>query len=80
MIEITFTQGYFVKEGKKIGYVKPSLTHLANDGKVYTYPITFDDKTRKRFNIYARSLGYDIGVVEKSCADSAPSTDHDLPF
>lgn len=65
MVEITLTQGYFEKEGKKIGYVKPALTYKSNDGKVYTYPINFDDKTRKRFNIYARSLGYEIGEITR---------------
>lgn len=89
---VRINQKYMNKDGKTIGYVSVEIVTKAGD-KEYIYPVKFDEKTRKRFNYYARSLGYTIGVTDKVCSDSAtdrPTTDEefeeclipdaDLPF
>lgn len=67
---VKINQKYYEKDGKTIGYVAVEIASTDGD-KVYTYPVKFDEKTRKRFNNYARSLGYTIGVTNKVCSDSA---------
>lgn len=45
-------------DGKKIAFVECFI----DDGK-YTYKCTFDKKTKPRFNLYAKSLGFKVGEV-----------------
>lgn len=47
-----------VIDGKKIAFVECYI----DDGK-YTYRCLFDEKTKPRFNAYARTHGFKIGVV-----------------
>lgn len=61
---VKIEQKYMEKDGKTIGYVAVTL-FIKNGDKEYYYPLKFDDKTRKRFNIYARSLGYEIGEINR---------------
>ena len=44
--------------GKKIAFVECVI----DDGK-YTYRCQFDEKTKVRFNHFARSHGFKIGVI-----------------
>lgn len=61
---VKIEQKFMEKDGKTIGYVAVTLVCETGD-KEYSYPLKFDDKTRKRFNIYARSLGYQIGEINR---------------
>lgn len=45
-------------DGKKIAYVETVI----DDGK-FTYRCNFDEKTKKRYNIYLKNLGFKVGVV-----------------
>lgn len=77
MAIVNCEQKYMNKDGKTIGYVAVVIETKFGD-KVYRYPVKFDEKTRKRFNKYARTLGYTIGVTDKVCSDTAvdrPTTD-----
>ena len=58
------TQKTAVLDGKKIAYVECTL----NDGK-YTYKVMFDKQTKKRYNAYVRSLGFEVGEVTAEPAE-----------
>lgn len=58
---VTIKQAAFTtKDGKRIAFVKTEI----KSGN-YTYPVTFDKETKKRFNAYCKTLGFIIGEVEK---------------
>lgn len=56
---LKLTQKHTEIEGKVIAYVE---TTLNIDG--YTYTVRFDERTKKRFNTYARKNGFVIGAVD----------------
>lgn len=45
-------------DGKKVAYVATEIS----DGK-YTYSVRFDEKTKKRFNAFAKANGFVVRVL-----------------
>ena len=57
-MKIKITQKVADIDGKKVAFVATEIC----DGK-YTYPVRFDEKTKKRFNVFAKSNGFVVKVL-----------------
>ena len=63
-MKVKLTQKVTTLDNKKIAYVECALV----DGK-YTYKVMFDKQTKKRYNAYVRSLGFEVGEVTAEPAE-----------
>lgn len=59
MLKLT-QKHYKTDDGKIVAYVETTI-NIDN----YSYRVNFDEKTKKRFNVYARKSGFAVGVVDK---------------
>lgn len=55
-------------DGKNVAFVETQLC----DENGRTYTARFDDKTKKRFNAFAKANGFIIGVVADGSSVSLP--------
>lgn len=59
MLKLT-QKSYKTDDGKLVAYVETCI-NIDN----YSYNVKFDEKTKKRFNTFARKNGFVVGVVDK---------------
>ena len=60
---VKLTQKTTVIDGEKIAFVETEI----DDGK-YTYRVLFDQKTKKRFNAFAKANGFVIGKISSDAS------------